>query len=851
MKKSQIYVIALIVLLTQSTLLLVLPIGEAQSVYHKTTYAHIGATPNPVGVNQETLLWIGISDQLQTAAHGWEGLTVTVTKPDGDIETIGPFRSDATGSTGTIFIPTMVGTYDLQTNFPAQWYNYSTNHILYEESTSISYQLIVTEEKVQYYPGHSLPTEYWTRPINAQLREWSPIAGNWLKPMRGPQFAPFNDDAPETGHVLWTKPLAIGGLVGGELEEYSFECGDAYEGLWGTTSPVIIGGTLFYNHYKERGGTDVEQEIIAVDLHTGEELWARSWNNTRLSFGQVFYWDSYNYHAAMDYLWSVSGSTWNAYDAHSGRWEYTMTNVPSGSQVYGPKGEIYIYTLNYDAGWMTLWNSSRVVSDEGSWRPYGNTYDATTGIEWNKTIAQGLPNPGRTIIAYFDDIIIGFYQGGTVIRGIALDDPPFQVWALSSKIGEEGKLLWNNTYEAPTGNVTLSLGPVDTEERIFTIWCKEHRTNYGYDLDTGEFLWGPTEPQAQLDIFGLSRAYERNIIAYGKLFSIGYSGTVYCYDVKTGDLLWDYEAKDPDNEILWSNNWPLYYAFIADRKLYTFHAEHSPINPKPRGGPFICLDIETGEEVWSMPVRGNHWSSYPAIGDSIIAMYNSYDQRIWAIGKGPSATSVTASPKSSMYGTNVILEGRVTDISPGASEYAITARFPDGLPAVSDESITDWMEYVYMQFERPSDTVGVNVKLEAVDPNNNYQNLGTVTTDEYGNYGFTFTPEVPGQYKIIATFGGSKAYYGSVSTTYLTVNSATSASTSIESEEPVTQTETTDTETPDTETPDTETPDTETPDTETPTTEAPLISTEVAIIAAVAVACVIGVAAFWALQKRK
>ena len=125
-----------------------------------------------------------------------------------------------------------------------------------------------------------------------------------------------------------------------------------------------------------------------------------------------------------------------------------------------------------------------------------------------------------------------------------------------------------------------------------------------------------------------------------------------------------------------------------------------------------------------------------------------------------------------------------------------------------------------MQFERPTDVIGVPVKLEAVDPNGNYQYLGTTTSDLYGNYGFTFEPEVLGQYMIIATFEGSGAYYGSGSTTYLTVDPAPSPATPIEPEEPETPTE-------------------------------PIISTEVAILVAVAVAAVIGIVAFWALRKRK
>ncbi len=230
--------------------------------------------------------------------------------------------------------------------------------------------------------------------------------------------------------------------------------------------------------------------------------------------------------------------------------------------------------------------------------------------------------------------------------------------------------------------------------------------------------------------------------------------------------------------------------------------------------------MNNGDEIWKIDgaFRGTEWGESAIIGDSIIALYNSYDQRIYALGKDP--TETTSSIKSDVIplGSNALIQGKVNDISSGTSDPDILARFPHGVPAVADSQMSDWMKHVYMQFEQPQNLMGVTVKLEAVDPNMNYQNLGTTTSDAFGNFGFAFEPEIPGTYMIIATFEGSNSYWGSAETTYLTVNPAPTPSTPIEPEQP---------------------------------TEAPLISTEVAIIAAVAVACVIGVAAFWILKKRK
>ena len=92
-----------------------------------------------------------------------------------------------------------------------------------------------------------------------------------------------------------------------------------------------------------------------------------------------------------------------------------------------------------------------------------------------------------------------------------------------------------------------------------------------------------------------------------------------------------------------------------------------------------------------------------------------------------------------------------------------------GTPAISDNDMGRWMEYLYMDQAKPTNATGVPVTLTAIDPNGNFVPVGTTTSDINGNYGVKFTPEIPGSYQIIATFAGSKAYGGSQATTYLAI----------------------------------------------------------------------------------
>ncbi len=155
-----------------------------------------------------------------------------------------------------------------------------------------------------------------------------------------------------------------------------------------------------------------------------------------------------------------------------------------------------------------------------------------------------------------------------------------------------------------------------------------------------------------------------------------------------------------------------------------------------------------------------------AIADGYMISGNLYDNMIYCYGKGPSATTVTTFPGNTV-GAPVTIQGSVTDQSPGA--LGVNSLSTQGTPAVSDASMQHWMEYLYMQQPKPTDTIGVPVSLDTIDPNGNLVHIGEVTSDTHGNYGYTFTPKIPGTYQIIATFAGTNSYGSSSATTYLGV----------------------------------------------------------------------------------
>jgi hypothetical protein len=820
--------IALTVCLILAMAMALFPLDAVKAQDTRTTHAYIGATPNPVGVGQETLLHIGIMEQLSVTQQKWEGLTVTV-EHNGETITLNNnghgFSTDSTGGTGYSFIPDEVGEYILQTHFPQQETTSNKKASIYPVGTimaasdSPKLTLVVQEDPIPIYQEHPLPTEYWTRPIDSQLRSWSSVSGSQLEVASyGASLVSGNEAAPDTAHILWKQQLELGGLAGGDLGGAGTYTGDAYEGKF--SGSLIIEGILIYQKFDTVGlGANISPDnwFVAVDMHTGKTLWEKQLNeygNSSLArvypaFGFIYNWDSFNAHGTHPYLicttsapglMSSAGSTWHAFDPLTARWEWTWTNCPTGTRNRGPHGEIIIYTVSLSAKTVTMWNSSAVIDAYwgttpnspvwGSWRPQGKIIDAqgdtaTTpatplgknGIQWQAAITGG--DLAGTVAAYkIDDRIVGYdwvAVSSSMFSG-TLGVSEISVWGIDISAGNEGKVLFDEAWNAPTswteGDIQVSMSAVSIENGLMAFWAKELRHHVGFSTDNGKYMWGPTESQNYLDYLG-----HHTGIAYGKYFSQGMSGILYCYDALNGSLLWTYKAPDHYNQVLWSNQWHIRPLFFAGGKIYMGTSEHSPVDPLPRGSPLVAVDCETGEEVFRADglFRQTEWGGRAVIGDSIIATMDTYDLQVYGIGKGPSATTVEAPDSAQAFGAQVLVKGMVTDVSPGTEEYASTARFPNGVPAVSDANMSEWMLYVYKQFERPADIVGVDVTISVLDPNGNVYSVGTATSDATGFYSCAFVPEVPGTYTVVASFDGSGAYYGSSAETALTVEEAPEA----------------------------------------------------------------------------
>jgi hypothetical protein len=80
------------------------------------------------------------------------------------------------------------------------------------------------------------------------------------------------------------------------------------------------------------------------------------------------------------------------------------------------------------------------------------------------------------------------------------------------------------------------------------------------------------------------------------------------------------------------------------------------------------------------------------------------------------------------------------------------------------------METVYQQQPMQSNVTGVPITISVFDSNHNYRPIGTTISNALGTFGFTWTPDIAGDYTVFASFAGSESYYPSSASTHLYAN---------------------------------------------------------------------------------
>ncbi len=490
--------------------------------------------------------------------------------------------------------------------------------------------------------------------------------------------------------------------------------------------------------------------------------------------------------------------------------------------VVGPNGEQIRYIMvnngtSANPAWqLCQWNSSRfwgqgsmqelnlqTVTQQGNYSkteyvngvatttltPYTQTFiNASRGIMYdsintvtpadqNVSISWRNNMPGNPAIlgAYFGDIMLcrnGSYPSSLAPSG----NQPYNYFAvnLNKSKGEIGSILWTTTVppaiDAQFGNITT----VSFAGMSGDYFCESYRQTSQiafFNLRTGAFI-KLSAPTGGLDYYGSTGSGAlHNVVAFGRCYAGAMSGILTCFDMSTGDIVWTFgnggKGNTTDSGMEYPGHFPIFVKAIGGRSLnegvvYTIYTEHTLTTPIAKGARTFAINATDGTQIYEFTdATGEFGAGSFAIADGMSVFFNSYDSRIYNLGRGPSQTTIQVGPKSQALGGNVVIEGTVNDVSVGLQTTEIQGRFPAGVPACSDDSMCDWMAYVHQQQPKPTNFTGVNVHLYVLDGNGNYQDLGVTTTDMKGQYSMTWTPNIEGDFKVTAYFEGTNGYWPS------------------------------------------------------------------------------------------
>jgi len=804
-----------------------LPSGVTPSITISTV-SYLSASPNPIGANQALLINVWTQPPININRQYIGSYKVVVTKPDGsqDILSLSSYAGDATA--WTTYYPNQVGNYTVQFNFigeyfPAgQYFNgyivtnssgQNLNSAYYSPSSTPPLKLVVQQNLVASWPPAPLPTDYWTRPVSPNDREWWTILGCYPPTGYSPvdqgftqgvtwdslypntsktwsatgNFVPYVQ-APNTAHILWSRVVGVGGLIGGQLGDITARPDSTPSptaGSWLYPS-IIYDGRCYQVLTKVFDG--VTQDVWeCYDLRTGQIYWDKT-NSANFNVTQAPTIVSYTERAAQAIpgeeammrglgvsLVYIGGARLIKFDPFTGSTLVNVSIAPlTTGTYYSDEYVLSVQDLGASAGANRYRLINWTTNDAGITFSTGTT--VTVASTMQQRIANNITWPISSLPTTTD------YTAGVAVYVGSIN--PSGVSGTGVTIGQfmtgisltTGQVLWNVT--------TINKG--DGSESFFsTIECVADNGVFiarglegnimGWDLYTGKLRWSTQLPYP----WGEFGAYHV-ATGYGIYISGSYDG-VFGINETNGNIVWNFRAYTPyEFETPYQTDMNgTQYAFhvgvqIADGKLYVSSAEHTPSEPLTRGLNLYCVNVLTGEQIWNYTASQVDQSRAftGAIAEGYLVFGSEYDATMYVFGKGESATTVSVPQTQITTGESAIISGTVLDQSPGQP----------GTACVSAQSMSAWMDYLHAQGSTPANVTGVPVSIDAVDPNNNFVHIATVTSDMSGTFSYVWNPTIAGSYKITATFAGDDSYgssYAQAAALVVNAPQATTTSTTV------------------------------------------------------------------------
>ena len=448
----------------------------------------------------------------------------------------------------------------------------------------------------------------------------------------------------------------------------------------------------------------------------------------------------------------------------------TATNGPAVLEMYNFTQAIVYSGTDSALGGLFDWTT-----------PVGTTFNFNLGLQW--AVAENAKLNGQIVAGLGGGLVAGVYwYGDTIIMESGFtsvaEQQGYLVAAGFSAIN--GQLMWITNRTGGIENPAYTR-ITNTPAGCDGVYVEINQDSYeaaGYSISTGTQVW-TTNLDVRMSDGNMPNQYDSYDFetvpdaTTGVLFIWALGGDVWALNMTNGNILWTWSTYQINGPAGTESPYGIYPLWVfsdeaaagqgADTILYLSEGhEYNP--PLLHGALQLALNANNGQLVWS---NLGFDDTATAVAYGVMTTFNSYDGQIYAYAQGPSKITINAPSIGATTKTPVTITGTITDVSPGASQSAVAKNFPNGLPCVSDPSMSGLMEAAYEQQPLPSNTTGVPISVYVLDSNNNYRSIGQTTSNALGDWGLTWTPDITGNYTVYAVFAGSHGYYPSSASTFL------------------------------------------------------------------------------------
>ncbi len=541
-------------------------------------------------------------------------------------------------------------------------------------------------------------------------------------------------------------------------------------------NPIVADGKVYVTigqaQFKDPvSGMNSQSEFACIDAYTGQLLWSlpieayAPRESTAIAYGNLYLLPGYmenstDIYVPLNQVWAIGTQSWSMFrqdPTHSGagqaaaptnltvRWKFTTGGAVCSSPsvvngiLYVGSEDKKLYALDAETGGL-LW-----------------TYQTGAAIESSPAVADGKvylgPDDGNV---YSLDALTGKLIWKTPVGGYIEANFDSMARLISSPTVVDGKVyigsLDKNLYclDANTGSVKWTfetLGYITSSPAVIdgAVYFTSQEPNFGalykLDADNGTRVWKLETPYTYILENGTDMQASPSV-ADGMVFSSSNKYERYGVDAATGRIVWTYQAVNMKNFQVDSIAYHDGDVFFADQFF------------------MACVNAATGKVIWKSWI-GSALNSSPTYADGKVYVVS--DQKSIYVLNATDGTRLSwFATGSKSWSSPTIYESK---LYVGNSDWNVYCLAED---PVQNSNLTinlaktgvNLSESVTGSGQLTPGMTNTTVYVNFIRPDGTMDYMQTATADR-GVFNFSYTPDVAGNWTVIARWESTEGRYSS------------------------------------------------------------------------------------------